>query len=108
MDSEPNDQLIPRWQAPGATDEIYDVAKAAMLAGISSRTFLKYFRLGLYQSLGDASRQGYQFDWEAVYLARQAERVRARFCVEMRVATLVVKLKKENEVLREELRFWRR
>ncbi len=107
MDSEPNDQLIPRWRAPGATDEIYDVSKAAMLAGTTSRTFLKYYRMGLYQSLGDTQRQGYLFDWDAVYRARQAERVRDQFGVDMRVATLVVKLKQENEALREELRFWR-
>lgn len=108
MKSKPNDQLIPRWRAPGATDEIYDVSKAATLAGVTSRTFLKYYRLGLYQSLGDTQRQGYLFDWDAVYLARQAERVREELSVDMRTATLVVKLKHENEVLKDELRFWRR
>ncbi len=107
MEFEQNDQLIPRWRAPGATDEIYDVSKAAKLAGVTSRTFLKYYRMGLYQSLGDTQRQGYQFDWDAVYLARQAERVRDELCVDMRTAILVVKLKQENEILREELRFWR-
>lgn len=107
-DADSNDKLIPRWRAPGATDEIYDVAKAATLAGVTSRTFLKYYRLGLYQSLGDTQRQGYLFDWDAVYLVRQAERVRGELAVDMRAAALVVKLNRENEMLRDELRFWRR
>ncbi|MDQ8181991.1 hypothetical protein [Pelagicoccus sp. SDUM812005] len=108
MDAEPNDKLIPRWRAPGATDEIYDVSRAANLAGVTTRTFLKYCRMGLYRPLGDTQRLGYQFDWDAVYLARQAEQVRGELGVDMRAAMIVVKLKQEVEVLREELRFWRR
>lgn len=107
MEPEPSDQLVPRWRAPGATDEIYDVSEAAKLAGVTSRTFLKYYRLGLYQLLGDTQRQGYLFDWDAVYLARQAERVRGELGIDMRSATIVVKLKCDNEALREELKFWR-
>ncbi len=108
MEPDSNEQLIPRWRAPGATDEIYDVSKAAKLAGVTTRTFLKYYRMGLYQSLGDTQRQGYQFDWDAVYLARQAERVRSELGIDMKAAILMVKLKQENEILREELKFWRR
>lgn len=108
MEAGPEDPLIPRWRAPGASDEIYDVSKAASLAGVTTRAFLKYYRLGLYHALGDPQRQGYLFDWEAVYLARQAERVRGALAVDMQAAVVVVKLKQENDLLREELRFWRR
>lgn len=101
-------QLIPKWKAPGASDEIYDPVTAARLAGVSSRNFLKYFRMGLYRPLGDVQRYGYRFDWEAIYLARQAERVRNQLGVDMRAAVVVVKLRQEVENLREELRFWRR
>ncbi|MDQ8202618.1 hypothetical protein [Pelagicoccus sp. SDUM812003] len=101
-------QLIPKWRAPGATDEVYDHVSAARLAGVSTRVFLKYCRMGLYRPLGDVQRFGYTFDWEAIYLARQAERVRYQLSVDMRAAILVVKLRQEVESLREELRFWRR
>lgn len=108
MEPDPNEQLVPRWRAPGATDEIYDVSRAASLAGVTNRVFLKYYRLGLYLPLGDVARQGYQFDWDAVHLARQAERVRIDYGMDMRGAILVIKLKQEVDVLREELTFWRR
>ncbi|MBC2604758.1 hypothetical protein [Pelagicoccus albus] len=108
MDSEREDSLIPRWRAPGATDEIYDVTRAAKLAGVTTRIFLKYHRMGLYQPLGDTQKQGYQFDWDAVYLARQAERVRSEMSVEMEVAIVIVKLKTQVAMLQEEIRFWRR
>lgn len=105
---DPDGQLIPKWRAPGAEGEIYDHATAARMAGITPRVFLKYFRMGLYQPLGDVQRYGYTFDLEAVYRARQAERVRIELGIDMRTATLIVKLRVEVENLREELRFWRR
>ena len=105
---EPDGQLIPKWRAPGAADEIYDHATAARLAGLPTRVFLKYCRMGLYRPLGDVQRFGYTFDLEAVYLARQAESVRLQLCVDMRAAVVIVKLRQEVENLREELRFWRR
>lgn len=106
MDSD--GQLIPKWRAPGAESEVYDCATAARLAGVSSRAFLKYCRMGLYQPLGDVQRYGYTFDLEAVCRARQAERVRYELSVDLQAAILIVKLRLEVESLREELRFWRR
>lgn len=105
---DPDGQLIPKWRAPGAEGEVYDPTTAARMAGVTPRIFLKYFRMGLYESLGDVERYGYTFDLEAVYRARQAERVKTEFDVDMRAAVLIVKLRFEVESLREELRFWRR
>lgn len=105
---DPDGQLVPKWRTPGAESEVYDHATAARMAGVAPRVFLKYFRMGLYQPLGDVERYGYTFDLEAVYRARQAERVREEFEVDMRAAVLIVKLRFEVETLREELRFWRR
>ena len=101
-------RIVPIWQTPGAAGEVYDQTTAAALAGVTVRVFMKYSRMGLYQPLGDAARRGYYFDLEAVYLVRQAEQMRLQLGVEMRVASLIVKLRQEVETLRQELEFWRR
>ena len=104
----PKNQLILKWQVPGAADELYDCITAAELAGVTTREFLKYCRFGLYQPLGDAERFGYCFDLEAIYLARQAEQARQQLQVNMRAAAVIVRLRQEVEELRQELGFWRR
>lgn len=102
-----NRQLIPKWQAPGAANEIYPPATAASLASVTVRVFLKYWKIGLYQPLGDIQRNGFYFDVEAIYLARQAELMRQELGVDMKVAALIVKLRQEVASLRQELDFWR-
>lgn len=103
-----DNSIIPKWQAPGAADEIYDHATAAAMAGINARLFLKYWKMGLIRPIGDIEHYGIYFDQEAIYLTRQAELMRQEFSIDMRAAIVIVKLKQEVENLREELRFWRR
>ncbi len=106
MSSDPN--IVPKWQVPGAADEIFDHAAAASMAGIPSRVMLKYWKIGLIRPIGDTERYGIYFDQEAIYLTRQAELMRQELSIDMKAATIIVKLGKEVESLREELRFWRR
>ncbi len=103
-----NNDIIPKWQAPGAEDEVFDHSTAASMAGISSRIVLKYWKIGLIKPIGDTERYGIYFDQEAIYLLRQAELMRQELSVDMRAAAVIVRLRQENETLREELRFWRR
>lgn len=100
--------IILRWQAPGAGDEVFDCATAASMSGVANRVMLKYWKLGLIQPIGDVKRYGIFFDQEAIYLTRQAELMRQKLSVDMRAACVIVRLKREVETLREELRFWRR
>jgi len=103
-----NREIIPLWQSPGASGEVFDYATAASMAGISSRVLLKYWKMGLIRPIGDTERYGVYFDQEAIYLTRQAELMRQELAVDMRAAVVIVKLRQEVEMLREELRFWRR
>lgn len=100
--------IILKWQAPGAEGEVFDCATAAAMAGVANRVLLKYWRLGLIEPIGDVERFGIYFDQEAIYLTRQAELMRQELAVDMKAATVIVRLKQEVETLREELRFWRR
>lgn len=106
MSSDPN--IIPKWQAPGAADEVFDYATAASMAGVRSRLMLKYWKIGLIKPIGDTERFGIYFDQEAIYLTRQAELMRQELVVDMRTAAIIVRLRQEVETLQEELRFWRR
>lgn len=103
-----NRDIIPKWQSPADVDEVFDHATAASMAGVPSRVMLKYWKIGLIKPIGDTERYGIYFDQEAVYMTRQAELMRQELAVDMRAATVIVKLRQKVESLKEELRFWRR
>ena len=106
MDSD--HQLFPRWKSPRASSEIFPYAEAAGLAGVTPRSVLKYWRLGLIQPLGNLQRFGIYFDLESVQLIRRTEEVRHTLNIAPEPAVVIVKQQMEILRLREELQFWRR
>lgn len=103
-----DNEIVPKWQTPNIAEEIFDCATSASMAETTSRVLLKYWKIGLIRPIGDTERYGIYFDLEAVFLTRQAERLRQEFSIDMKTASIIVKLRQENEMLREELKFWRK
>ncbi len=103
-----DNNIVPKWQAPGVANEVFDHSTAASMAGISTRVLLKYWKIGLIRPIGDVERYGIYFDQEAIYMTRQAELMRQELSIDMRAASVIVKLRLEVEILQEELRFWRK
>lgn len=103
-----DNEITPKWQDPSAADEVFDHVTTASMAGVPTRLVLKYWKIGLVKPIGDTARYGIYFDQEAIYLIRQAELMRQELSVDMRAATVIVKLRQKVEILHEELRFWRR
>jgi hypothetical protein len=89
-----------------ASDPI-DHEMLANYAGVSARDLMKYCNEGLIQPIKPIGRYGIYFEEEAIYLVRQAEQIRRDYAANLRAAATMLRMKREIEKLRREIKFHR-
>jgi len=87
------------------TADPIDHETLASYAGVSVRDLLKYCNAGLIEPVRPIERYGMYFEEEAIYLVRQAEQIRRDFGTNLRAAATMLRMKREIENLRREIKF---
>ena len=109
-----NGQIIPDFPSSFALElfqpepnVVYSLDAAVHLAGVSRRSFLVYCRAGLVRPVFQPPYGVMEFTEDAIYTVRRMEHLRTVHHSDLAWLNTVLKLIKEVERLRAELRFFR-